>query len=254
MTDQRKAGQAPTPVGSFFLCWQSAYVAARQNGGGYSVVELLAEHPISAEPGQFMMMRMEGGPVLPRALSVLWAQGKRVSFLVKDEGLLRARVARAVPGTPFELRGPYGVPYKRALDPTRRYILVGGGSGIAPLHYFWRRHPELVEATVFGLRTREAAEVLPNTPFVIEELGQGTASARALALWRPQHGVIACGPREMLLQLARELPSRDGVYMALEERMGCGHGACQGCVVMTRKGTLRLCKEGPLVPLEVLPW
>ncbi len=254
MVDQRMAEQAATPTGSLFLCWQSACVVARRNRGGYSVVELEAERVIPAEPGQFMMVRMEGGPVLPRALSVLRVEGKRVQFFVKDEGLLRARLAGAVPGTSFELRGPYGVPYRRAVDPTRRYLLVGGGSGIAPLHFFWRRHPELVDATAFGLRTRDAAEVLPDTTFVVEELGQGTASARAQALWKPDNGVIACGPREMLLQLARELPSRDAVYMALEERMGCGHGTCQGCVVITRKGTLRLCKDGPLVPLEALPW
>ncbi|MBI3735633.1 hypothetical protein HY256_03860 [Candidatus Sumerlaeota bacterium] len=34
--------------------------------------------------------------------------------------------------------------------------------------------------------------------------------------------------------------------------MGCGIGACQGCVVTTRRGFRRICCEGPVLPTEEL--
>ncbi|MFO8034971.1 MAG: hypothetical protein R6U88_07465 [Candidatus Bipolaricaulota bacterium] len=255
MRHRKDVAQTATPgVGSFFLCWQSAHLVGRRRSGGYAVAELATEREIAAQPGQFLMARTEGGPALPRPLSLLWSAGNRVAFLVKDEGLLRARLAEAPRGTRFEVRGPYGVPFLEAVDPNRQYILVGGGSGIAPLQFFWQRHPELVESVVFGLRRATDAGVLPDTPVLVEEQGQGSAGAQALSLWRPGLGMIACGPKEMFFQLADGLPDRRGVYVALEERMGCAYGACQGCVVMTREGPCRLCLEGPLLPLERLPW
>jgi len=251
----KHVAQAATPEqGSLFLCWQSARLVARHRSGSYAVVELATEREIPGEPGQFLMARTECGPPLPRPLSLLWTDGNRCAFLVKDEGLLRARLAEAPRGTLCEVRGPYGLAYRKTIDPGRRYLLVGGGSGIAPLDFFARRHPELVEATVFGLRCAADAAVLPERTVLVEELGQGTAGARALDMWRPGLGIIACGPEAMYRQLAAGLPGDRGVYVALEERMGCGYGACQGCVVGTRDGPVRLCKDGPLMPLESVQW
>ena len=34
--------------------------------------------------------------------------------------------------------------------------------------------------------------------------------------------------------------------VSLEERMGCGFGACMGCSIQTTKGPQRVCKEGPV--------
>ncbi len=255
MRHQTGMSQAETPeAGSFFLRWQPARLTNRRRGGGYGVAELELSWQVSALPGQFLMARTECGPALPRPLSLLWTQGKQIAFLVKDEGLLRARLANAPLKTQFELRGPYGVPYQRAIDTSRRYLLVGGGSGIAPLRFFQQCHPDLVEATVFGMRRADDASVLPGVQVLVEELGHDSASTKALELWRPGLGIIACGPQAMLRQLVSGLPDHRGVYFALEERMGCGYGACQGCVVMTRDGPLRLCRDGPLVPLEILQW
>ena len=42
--------------------------------------------------------------------------------------------------------------------------------------------------------------------------------------------------------------------LSLEERMGCGFGACMGCTVITQEGPQRVCKEGPVFTREVLGW
>jgi dihydroorotate dehydrogenase electron transfer subunit len=42
--------------------------------------------------------------------------------------------------------------------------------------------------------------------------------------------------------------------ISLEERMGCGFGACMGCTVETKNGPKRLCREGPVLESGELPW
>ena len=38
----------------------------------------------------------------------------------------------------------------------------------------------------------------------------------------------------------------DGGEVSMEERMGCGFGACMGCSIQTTEGPKRVCKDGPV--------
>ncbi|MBQ2329339.1 MAG: dihydroorotate dehydrogenase electron transfer subunit, partial [Oscillospiraceae bacterium] len=62
----------------------------------------------------------------------------------------------------------------------------------------------------------------------------------------------ACGPLPMLKALCKktDIPGE----VSLEERMGCGFGACMGCSVMTASGAKRVCREGPVFKKEELIW
>jgi dihydroorotate dehydrogenase electron transfer subunit len=42
--------------------------------------------------------------------------------------------------------------------------------------------------------------------------------------------------------------------VSLEEHMSCGIGACLGCVVKTKNGLERVCKEGPVFNAKYLIW
>jgi dihydroorotate dehydrogenase electron transfer subunit len=43
--------------------------------------------------------------------------------------------------------------------------------------------------------------------------------------------------------------------LSVEERMGCGNGSCNGCVVPVRGGGyVRSCIEGPVFDAEVVAW
>ena len=59
--------------------------------------------------------------------------------------------------------------------------------------------------------------------------------------------IYACGPTPMLAYV-KKIAEECGVlcYLSLEHRMLCGLGACLGCTVQTKKGSLRVCKEGPV--------
>ncbi|MBQ6090218.1 MAG: hypothetical protein IJL07_03010 [Lachnospiraceae bacterium] len=61
----------------------------------------------------------------------------------------------------------------------------------------------------------------------------------------------ACGPLPMLKALKKTVGN--GGELSLEERMGCGFGACVGCSVKTTKGFKKVCADGPVFPAaEVL--
>ena len=42
--------------------------------------------------------------------------------------------------------------------------------------------------------------------------------------------------------------------VSLEERMGCGTGACLGCAVKTKKGYRKACKDGPVFNAGEIIW
>ena len=63
--------------------------------------------------------------------------------------------------------------------------------------------------------------------------------------------VFACGPLPMLKAVYELSP--DGEF-SLEERMGCGFGACMGCSIKTRSGYRRVCKDGPVFEKKELLW
>jgi hypothetical protein len=37
--------------------------------------------------------------------------------------------------------------------------------------------------------------------------------------------------------------------IAVEQHMGCAMGVCRACVIVTRPGNARVCREGPVFPL-----
>ncbi|HML38822.1 MAG TPA: dihydroorotate dehydrogenase electron transfer subunit, partial [Bacillota bacterium] len=66
---------------------------------------------------------------------------------------------------------------------------------------------------------------------------------------------LSCGPKPMLKALAELCARRNKpLQVSLEERMGCGYGACVGCVCKTRETDggvekmkqKKVCKDGPV--------
>ncbi len=233
----------------------AAVLADRCHGEGYARVVLAGiEGADSARPGQFIMIRRLGDDALPRAFSVLGAEDDRVELFVKLDGLLRELLGSSPLGTRFELRGPYGTPYRERIESDRSYLLVGGGSGAAPLLYLHKRCPQLVAGMVLGFRHAGAAPLLPGMELTVEAVDGRRAHDRLAEVWHPGLGIIACGPEPMLRAIARDYRGVPGVYVSLEARLGCGIGSCLGCSIPTMSGSRRICRDGPLFPVSELPW
>ena len=228
---------------------------SRAVAGGYARIAIRVDRRLAApRPGQFVLLRLPEGPALPRAFSVLAAGDGRLEFLLKADGTLREALGRAAIGTELLVRGPYGTPYADRISRGRRYVLAGGGSGVAPLLYFAAAHPELIEGVAFGFRHGDVRSLLPNVDFAAEDEHGETADVRLRDRWRSGLGVLACGPEPMLRTVARRYAEEPDAYVSLETRIGCGFGACQGCSIETRAGMQRVCREGPLFACSEVPW
>jgi len=243
-----------TRKGSRFF-WVDARLSACEASARYARVRLESSWlttPVRA--GQYVLVRHTEDPCLPRAFSVLASSERGIELLVKSEGRVREKLSCSPIGTLFQIRGPYGVPYLEKISMERSYLLVGGGSGITPLLCFHAQYPDLVAGTVYGFRTADALELLPDVPLVVEEVDGELADERVRSIWSPGLGIIACGPEPMLRALAREYRDRPDVYVSLEARIGCGIGSCLGCSIPTTTGTQRICRDGPLFAVSELPW
>lgn len=62
----------------------------------------------------------------------------------------------------------------------------------------------------------------------------------------------ACGPLAMLKAVCSAAKGEGEI--SLEERMGCGFGACMGCSHKTKNGAKRVCKEGPVFKKGEMIW
>ena len=65
--------------------------------------------------------------------------------------------------------------------------------------------------------------------------------------------VYACGPLPMLAYI-QKICLEAGVksWLSMEEKMGCGVGACLGCTIKTTEGNRQCCKAGPIFMGEKL--
>lgn len=64
--------------------------------------------------------------------------------------------------------------------------------------------------------------------------------------------MLSCGPTPMLKALKDSYPDKP-VYISMEERMGCGIGACFACVCHTdqhEKAYVKVCLDGPVFKAE----
>src|SRR5699024_10685829 len=61
----------------------------------------------------------------------------------------------------------------------------------------------------------------------------------------------SCGPLAMLQAVTRKLSHKRG-FISLEERVGCGFGACFTCVIPSSRniGYQKICQDGPVFSVE----
>jgi dihydroorotate dehydrogenase electron transfer subunit len=239
-------------------------VIERRSFGPYALLTLHAPNVAAvARPGQFVMAAVPGSQFhLRRPLSLHSVEGERVRLLVEPRGEGTRALAEAGIADALSLAGPLGTGFP--LESVRAALLVGGGIGVAPLQFAADalRARGVPVTAAFGFRDEGQARLAG--AFDIDDLRvateDGTIGRRGtvVELARevgagPRASVLACGPAPMVAAV-RAWVTEAGLtgWASLEAHMACGTGACQGCVVATREGYLRVCVEGPVFALELL--
>lgn len=231
------------------------------------------------KPGQFVMLRTsnDNHPLLRRPFSIYKSystldprKGKRghLFILYKKVGKGTHKMSTFKKGQRVNLIGPLGKGFiSPPLPSPTATILIGGGVGMASLSALGETLG-FGELYVFiGGKTKDDILCEDNFPkgkvFIATEDGSRGKKGTVVDFFlseikrfdrdRPHH-VYICGPEGMVKSLAKVIKSKKWiVQVSLEARMGCGFGACWGCVVKTRDNEMayrRVCKDGPVFPLS----
>ena len=86
------------------------------------------------KPGQFLMVWMPGIDEIPMSVSS-WDSLDNWTFTVKEVGECTKFLSELKIGEYIGIRGPLGNHFTIPRDSSNRIILIGGGTGIAPIKF-----------------------------------------------------------------------------------------------------------------------
>lgn len=230
-----------------------------------------------AKPGQFVYLRVPNlaDAVLRRPFSIFDVDSDSVSILYKVVGKGTKAMEKICSGNELDVMGPLGngfpLPTGNAIP-----VLVAGGYGIAPLHFLASCLRQLGICFI-GAGSKEAILCVNNFKkmgwkiiITTEDgsIGRKGIITDALKEWiecykkktknstnkiQEKLEIYACGPEEMLYAVGT-LAINYGycAWLSLEAHMGCGVGACLGCVHKVRLengqiGWAKICSDGPVL-------
>jgi dihydroorotate dehydrogenase electron transfer subunit len=209
-----------------------------------------------AKPGQFLMLWVPGIDEIP--LSIMDTTDEIVSVTVKNVGDATRHLHIIKRGDTIGVRGPFG---NHFIPNNGKVLLVGGGTGTAPLFYLAKQLAPTAKRLSFIIGAKTQNELLflnqleplcTEPPTATTE--DGTYGLKCLAT-QPLETLLAekskqkfdmiyaCGPERMTLQVFK-LTEKHNIALeaSLERLMRCGIGICGSCMI----GKYRVCKDGPV--------
>ncbi len=251
---------------------ETCEICTRRQEGDAIILTLAAGDMVRdsfQHPGQFLHIKCGEGQLLRRPISVCTcAPGDpqdsiTIVFEVRGEGT--AWLARRREGETLDVLGLAGNGFN--MDPTGRYLLVGGGIGTPPM-LGCAQFGERRSTAILGFRSKEKAILLDEfrscgpVQVATDDGSMGYHGfvdylvRQELEKDRAYDGVLACGPRPMLIQVAKAARDFDvPCQVSMEERMGCGVGACLVCACDMADGTRKhVCKDGPVFDAREVNW
>jgi dihydroorotate dehydrogenase electron transfer subunit len=215
------------------------------------------------EPGRFVMARAAGYPVtldpfLARPFSFYDFEDGVASLLFEVRGRGTALLDQAKRS--MEVTAPLGRGFE--IDASvGRAALLGGGIGVAPMKILSRELAArgVAHDAFLGFLDKNTAAVADDFDDPTVATMDGSAGVRGTVLdaapaLTDYPAVYACGPNAMLAAVKDAAGTGGLRQLSVEERMGCGNGSCNGCVVPVRDGYVRSCIEGPVFRAEALAW
>jgi dihydroorotate dehydrogenase electron transfer subunit len=231
-----------------------------------------APQDLNYQPGQFLHIRVTDGNdhLLRRPISLCKVQAadgteqKAIVVAYRVGGKGTKLLAAKKIGDTLDVLGPLGKGFPLH-DGDEHAILIGGGIGVPPM-------VELADTleqrgvkvtSIIGFQSQNVAilmEELAQYGEVLVATNDGTLGIQGFVtdymtdeLLATADRFYACGPTPMLRAVQARMEGRVEGYLSLEERMGCGIGACMACVTscVLDDGTVgykKVCKDGPVFP------
>ena len=220
----------------------------------------------TAMPGQFLHIKCGGERLLRRPLGISGARGNTLDFVFEVKGGGTRWLSGARPGQELDILGPLGNGFA---FPKGRIIVVGGGLGCPPMLFAATAKSGVT--AILGFREKNRVILLKEFSTVCEKVylttddgsagmhGQVTGPLRELLIGGGFDAVLACGQLAMQRAVADLCKQFDvECQVSLEQRMGCGVGACLVCACATVSNGVeqmsRVCVDGPVFNAREVVW
>lgn len=229
--------------------------------GIFEMVVATTDIPKEAKAGQFVNIYCKSDArLLPRPISICEVDTKehwlKLVYAVVGNGT--KEISKLKVGEEIDVLGPLGNGYSIKED-SKVSLLVGGGVGTPPLVEL-AKQIKGKKMIYLGFRTE---------PYLVEELkkygdvyvatddGSVGHKGNVIELMNKTRAtgdvIYSCGPSPML-SAVKDWANEKGIeaWLSLEERMGCGFGACVGCVFKIKADNengftyKKVCKDGPV--------
>jgi dihydroorotate dehydrogenase electron transfer subunit len=222
-------------------------------------------------PGQFINIYLnDTSMLLPRPISICDLETGDLTIVYKVLGKGTRLLSSYNVAETVRFSVPLGNGYQIGDDCTgKRIALVGGGIGIPPMAALGKalKGRNAVVDVYLGFQSEiflcEKLKPFSNEMFIATDDGSTGFHGNVVALLGEKgfeyDEYFGCGPKAMLKAL-KEYTTKVGrrVQVSLEERMGCGYGACHGCACkINDKGHVirqKVCKDGPVFFGEDVVW
>lgn len=217
-------------------------------------------------PGQFVHLKVIDGttPLLRRPISIseIDKEQKQFTMIYRAEGAGTQLLSKKVIENEVDVLGPLGNGFPiDQMENGQTALLVGGGIGVPPLLELSRQlvAKGVKVQHVLGFQSENAVFLeeefskLGKTIITTDDGSYGYKGFVTDAI--KDHDLqfdtmFTCGPTPMLRALEKIFGHKP-LFLSLEERMGCGVGACFACVCHTADdptGTSykKVCSDGPV--------
>lgn len=221
---------------------------------------------LSYQPGQFYQLNVPGLGEAP--ISVCSYADDYIEFNIRALGDVTDELIKLNVGDNLWVRGPYGTHYPMIDLHGKSLIIIGGGTGVAPLRgvikYVEKYRAEFDRVhLLFGFKSPEEMLFkkdmeLWNRIFDLRttvdkagadykgKIGLITKLVDESGLDSKNKAVIICGPPVMIKFTIQSLEkmgfSHEQIYISHERRMKCGVGMCGHCMI----SGVYVCKDGPV--------
>ncbi len=224
----------------------------------------------AAVPGQFVHVLPQQA-TLRRPISIceIHPEAGTLTLVFEVKGSGTRTLSELHPGETMDVLGPLGHGFT-LLSQAEHVVLVGGGIGNPPILSLANYYGEKATA-ICGFRSADmvilqsdfqaadAETILCTDDGTAGQKGLVTQPLREILASKEIEMVYACGPRPMLKFVASTAQEfAVPCEVSLEERMGCGIGACLVCACeLEQNGAKRMghvCKDGPVFRAEEVVW
>lgn len=220
-------------------------------------------------PGKFLHIKCSDSsvPLLRRPMSIcnIDDAGKEMIVLYRADGKGTKILAARKPGDLLDTLAPLGVHFPtEEVKAGDKILLIGGGIGVPPLYYLGRKLKQRGAVIKSILGFNSVKDIFYEKEF--SELGKtsittidGTHGHKGLVTDLMDNSydfLYTCGPTAMLKAVQSRVVAGKKAFMSLEERMGCGIGACLACVCKATDPEStsynRVCTEGPVFAVDAI--